>query len=246
MEHPLDLDKLQKKEMQAQRDASKLTDAFVSEHISMVEALASNIVAKGKLPMGIEFEDVVSWGVEGLIKAKNNFDDSKGSAFKTYAYYRIRGEMYDRIRREWQYRNPTNYQEQKKLIQEKISEVIESAIDEMNKSDNAPSVSQMVSDLVSTSSMVCLISTGNMEELEGQLDPVLEDMDSSTSEIWDEVNQLDPEEKRLIELFYVEGMKQKEIADELKFSKSKVCRLHMKALEKLKRRLERMQEVVRE
>ena len=42
----------------------------------------------------------------------------------------------------------------------------------------------------------------------------------------------------MIELFYIHGLKQVEIAEHLKLSKSRICRIHMNVLEKLKKRLQ--------
>ena len=62
------------------------------------------------------------------------------------------------------------------------------------------------------------------------------------SVLTEEIDELKEDEKRIVQLFYVEGLKQKEIADHMKYSKSKVCRIHMKVLDKLKRRLKRRAE----
>ena len=43
-------------------------------------------------------------------------------------------------------------------------------------------------------------------------------------------------------MFYIKGYKQNEIAKTLKYSNSRVCRIHMKVLEKLKRRLEKYED----
>lgn len=43
----------------------------------------------------VELEELISLGTEGLIQAAMRYDDSKSSAFTTFAYYRIRGAIYD-------------------------------------------------------------------------------------------------------------------------------------------------------
>ena len=58
----------------------------------------------------------------------------------------------------------------------------------------------------------------------------------------EEVETLDEVERSVVSLFYGEGMSQKEIAQKLTYSPSKVCRIHMKLLKKLKRRLARAEE----
>lgn len=236
-ENSVDIDYLQQQEARSQYETESLPETFFEEFNSIVEAIASSVAGKGSLPTGIEFDDLKSWGTEGLIKAYRNYDKTKGSQFKTYAYYRIRGEIYDRVRAEWQYRNPREYQKHRKEMQEKVAEVIEDALD--SNSSGRP-LEQSISDVLASSAVVCLMSLDNIENVEGIQDQnEQEDQDDGYNILWEEVETLDMEERQLIKLFYNEGLKQKEIAERLNYSRSKVCRIHMKALEKLKKSLEK-------
>ena len=67
--------------------------------------------------------------------------------------------------------------------------------------------------------------------------PEIEKVDQTYDDLWNEINTLDDIEIQLVKLFYVNGMKQKEIAKHLDLSQSKVCRVHLKVLKKLKHRL---------
>lgn len=205
----------------------------------MIEAIVAGISGSGRIPPGLEFDDLVSWGIEGLIKAHRNFNPDKGSQFKTYAYYRIKGEVLDKIRVEWRYRNPNDYNEYKRRVRERIADVTEEALDTEERQGGQGS-DEFVYNLVSNSAMVCLMSYENLEipsEVQGTRDPEIEYIDGKETVLWDEINDLEEDEKRLIEMFYVHGYKQKEIAEKLNCSRSTICRMHMKVLEKLKHRL---------
>jgi len=239
----INIDNLQYQEVALTRDQAVISDDFVNEHITLIQAVASNVSSGTKLPTGLTFGDLVNYGVEGLIKAKSKFDESKGTQFKTYAFYRIRGEILDSIRREWSYRNPQDYQHHKKRIEDRIAQVTQDSI--MPK---AGEHQMSVGDLISNSAMAYLISLEDVDEVissaskasdlaEEVLDQV--DLELYRSVLLEEVQALESEEKTIIKLFYFEDMKQKDIAEKLKMSKSKVCRVHMKLLEKLRRRLER-------
>jgi len=234
----LDLGRLQHQAMMQGRTLPPLDDNFVMEHQSMIEAIASTIVGRGALPTGVEFDDLVSWGGEGLIKAYRNYRSDKGTTFKTYAYYRIRGEMYDRIRSEWQYRNPVDYAEQRRKIQERIADVVEEAL-ATNMDVSGTEIEERMTHLISDSAIVCLVSLEGVEEVEGVSDDRFDMVESNHSELWDEVSKLDAEERQVIEMFYIHGLKQKEISEKLNQSRSRICRIHMKVLEKLRRRLSR-------
>ncbi|MEX2245178.1 MAG: FliA/WhiG family RNA polymerase sigma factor [Dehalococcoidia bacterium] len=60
---------------------------------------AVNRIAVGSTSGGIlQYEDMVSCGVQGLIEAYYSFDPNKGAKFSTYALPRIRGAILDSIR----------------------------------------------------------------------------------------------------------------------------------------------------
>ncbi len=204
----------------------------------MIEAIVANITSSSKPPSGIEFQDMVSWGVEGLIKAHKNFDPTKGSQFKTYAFYRIRGEILDKIRSEWRYRNPNDYNEYRRNIQERVADYAEAILEDPDSKNE--SVEDYLTGLLNNSAMVCMLSLENIEvisDTEGTRDPELEFMSGQEDPVWEEVKKLKDDERRIIELFYVEGKKQKEIAEEMNYSRSTVCRMHTKILGKLRHRL---------
>ncbi|MDA1353870.1 MAG: sigma-70 family RNA polymerase sigma factor [bacterium] len=221
----------------------------MSEHYAVVEAVASTIAAGGKMPPGVEYEDLLSWGVEGLVKANRNFDKDKGTQFRTYANFRVRGEILDNIRKEWSQRSQSAYKNFQEKIQERIAEVVEGSI-ETESGGTVDESKKKVSDLLSNSAIVYLLSLDDMsvssmaervEDSSTNIEETYEVRDDS-SVIWNATTELEPLEQTLIKLFYKEERNQKEIADILKLSRSKVCRLHSKALEKLRRRVFRQYE----
>lgn len=229
---------LTRADIRKKHEAEVVTDEFITEHISVVESIASTILGMGKVPPCIEFNDLVSWGVEGLIKAKKNFKGDKGAQFKTYAYYRIRGEILDKIRSEWQHRNPGDYEDYRRKIQEKIAEV---AIGHLENADgDSTTVQESMHTLIENSGMVFMISAEEYElesDKKGTQNPEVEHVDESSGVLWEEIKNLTNEEQEIVDMFYVRGLKQVEIADRLNYSRSKVCRLHMQVLGKLRNRL---------
>ncbi|MBI4512362.1 MAG: sigma-70 family RNA polymerase sigma factor [Deltaproteobacteria bacterium] len=70
---------------------------LVDDHLALVRSLASQV--KCDLMPPVELDDLVSYGTEGLIEAANRFDASLGVGFRAYAFYRVRGAIYDGLRR---------------------------------------------------------------------------------------------------------------------------------------------------
>ncbi|MEZ4652046.1 MAG: sigma-70 family RNA polymerase sigma factor [Candidatus Eisenbacteria bacterium] len=77
--------------------ASTPPEALVEQYRSFVTALAKKILKS--LPSFVELEDLEAYGTIGLIESSRRFDPSRGVQFKTFAYYRIRGAIYDGIRK---------------------------------------------------------------------------------------------------------------------------------------------------
>lgn len=73
--------------------SSRSPEELINECQGLVRSLASTI--HRKLPPSVELDDLVSYGQVGLAEAAKEFDPSRGSRFSTYAYYRIRGAIYD-------------------------------------------------------------------------------------------------------------------------------------------------------
>jgi RNA polymerase sigma factor (sigma-70 family) len=63
--------------------------------------LVKYIIRKSNItpPKGMDYDDLVAFGIEGLAKASRDYDDSMGAKFSTYAWIRIKGEILDAIAR---------------------------------------------------------------------------------------------------------------------------------------------------
>ena len=72
------------------------SDALILEHLPTVRYVARRI--HKQLPQHVEFEELVSAGIVGLIDAVAKFKNEKNTQFKTYAQFRIRGAILDSLR----------------------------------------------------------------------------------------------------------------------------------------------------
>jgi RNA polymerase sigma factor for flagellar operon FliA len=71
-------------------------ETIILRYAPLVKYVAGR-VAIG-LPANVEFDDLVSYGVFGLMDAIEKFDASRGIKFETYAIARIRGAILDGLR----------------------------------------------------------------------------------------------------------------------------------------------------
>ena len=69
---------------------------LVEQYSEYVVRIAKQV--KRTLSPNIETDDLISYGMTGLIEAAERFDPSLGANFSTFSYYRIRGAIYDGLR----------------------------------------------------------------------------------------------------------------------------------------------------
>ena len=143
---------------------SKMSDAVYQEFLPLVEAVASVISSTMSLPTGACRDDLINYGVEGLMimKATKRFDDSKGASFKTFAFYRIRGEIMDQLRKEWALRSPSVYAKYRQKIEDRITDMTANIL------SGARTPSGSLSDMVANSAMVYLVSMEDFDQVSGE------------------------------------------------------------------------------
>ena len=220
----------------------------IEAYMPLVHSIASMVSGKG-LPPNIEYDDLVSDGTVGLMKAWENFDPDRGVKFETYSSYRIRGEILDGLKSY----NPVPYRVQvmvrdlaKKGVKAVMSGKKEEDIlekKELSETEFKQAIKR-IKKIISASALMYLLSLEQMsgEGIEaavpGESTPAAEaEFDELKERIRGVVQDLPPLQKKVVELFYNKGMNQKTIAKELKLSRPKVCRLLGKAINIIRNRI---------
>ena len=70
---------------------------MIEQHRSYVYSLAHEIIEE--LSAQVDLEELIAYGNLGLVEAAERYDPRRGVAFTTFAYYRIRGAIYDGLRK---------------------------------------------------------------------------------------------------------------------------------------------------
>ncbi|MBR4777116.1 MAG: FliA/WhiG family RNA polymerase sigma factor [Lachnospiraceae bacterium] len=225
----------------------QLREKLIIEYSGLVKVVA------GKLSMylgyNVEYDDLVGYGVFGLIDAIDKFDYGKGIKFETYASLRIRGEILDQIRKmDWIPR--TVRQKQKQLdmayrkieertgrlaTDEEIAEELGITLDELCNMQNETKVSNIIS------------LDEYMEQGDSKVEPVetkeymqpdrVVEKEELKKLLLEVLETLTEKEKKVILLYYYEEMTLKEISNVMDVSESRVSQLHSKALIKMRQRL---------
>ena len=94
-------------------------ERLVLENMTMVRFIARSIYAR--LPQHIEFEELISAGIIGLLDAIDKFDSRKQVQFKSYAQFRVRGAILDSFRiSDW---SPRELRRKGRAIEENIRDL---------------------------------------------------------------------------------------------------------------------------
>ncbi|MDD5382856.1 MAG: sigma-70 family RNA polymerase sigma factor [Candidatus Margulisbacteria bacterium] len=222
----------------------------VEVFMPLVHSIAAMVSGKG-LPPNIEYDDLVSDGTIGLMKAWENFDADRGVKFETYASYRIRGEILDGLKNY----NPVPYRVQvmvRDLAKKGVNSVVGGREDEEDKllekkelsEDEFKQAVKRIKKIVSASALMYLLSLEEMADIgveapvPGETTPAAElEFAEMKERIRSVVQDLPPLQRQVVELFYHKGINQKTIAAKLKLSRPKVCRLLARAVNTIKSKL---------
>ena len=222
-------------------------EQIIQEYIPLVKYIASRVMfSKNKY---MEYEDLVSYGMIGLIDAINKFDNNKGMKFSSYASIRIKGAMIDELRKN----RPISKGAMDKLnrynkaIEELQSELLREPTNNEISKHLGISLSEVaeVENYINYISMVSLENVIFSDDEDINLMGVIEDKNSPSPdsyledkeklEILTEAIELLKEKDRMIlNLYYYEGLTLKEIGKVLEVSESRVCQLHSRAIRNLR------------
>ncbi len=73
---------------------------MIVEHLPLVAFVVNRMPSEGAGAVGIDRDDAISYGVEGLIHAVDAFDPTRGTTFASFAIQRIRGSILDAVRKQ--------------------------------------------------------------------------------------------------------------------------------------------------
>ncbi|MBO5166924.1 MAG: FliA/WhiG family RNA polymerase sigma factor [Lachnospiraceae bacterium] len=236
-------------------DYGRTRDSEIREKIILEYAPLVKLVA-GRLSMylgyNVEYEDLVSYGIFGLIDAIDKFDNMKEVKFETYASLRIRGAILDQIRKmDWIPR--TIRQKQKKIdsvmkeieltmgraaTDEEIAEKLGITDDEYLEWQSQMKITNVVSlnEYMEQGSEVP--SEGNRHTTARFESPEENIEKEELKQVLEQTLQLLTEkERKVILLYYYEELTLKEISNILEVSESRVSQLHTRALQKMKEKM---------
>lgn len=224
------------KRAQSGDDGAK--EELVKENIPLVKSVVKRFKGRG------EYDDLMQLGAIGFIKAIQNFDETYGVRFSTYAVPMISGEIKRFLRDD----GAVKVSRWAKTLVQKINVFID---EKLKSGEKEPTVDEIAQNFgVEAEQVVFAMDTGHyllsLSSTVGDDDVTLEDKivgDRSPDEDLDKImlkdfiEDLPEREKKVIILRYFRDKTQSEIAAELGVSQVQVSRIECKVLQKLKEKL---------
>jgi RNA polymerase sigma factor for flagellar operon FliA len=78
---------------------SQTRQEMITRHMPLVAFVVSRMSTDNQKTLGLDREDALAYGVEGLIQSVDAFDETRGTSFASFAVRRIRGSILDAIRK---------------------------------------------------------------------------------------------------------------------------------------------------
>lgn len=227
-------------------------DRLIRSHLHLVNFLSDRMATQ--VPAYMTRDDIVSAAMLGLVDAASRFDPGKGILFKTFAEVRIRGAIFDEVRRlDW-------FSRSMREKQGRVADAVETLEKRLGRSPEEEEIARemgvgleeyrQVLGEISHLGCISLNETiddvendhelmENLEDKEGKSPAEYYEAKELTRELAEHIGRLSEKERLVVSLYYYEELTQKEIAEVLRLSEGRVSQLHSQALVKLKVSLER-------
>ncbi|MCR4788032.1 MAG: FliA/WhiG family RNA polymerase sigma factor [Lachnospiraceae bacterium] len=232
----------------ARTKSPDLREQLILEYAPLVKLVAGRLSMY--LGYNVEYEDLCSYGIFGLIDAIDKFDSMKEVKFETYASLRIRGSILDQIRKmDW---IPRTIRQRQRKIDQVMHEIEATKGRPATDEEIAASLGITDDDYAEWQSQMKITGIVSLDEFMETGAEVPSDQRTQyrfdapeevieKAELKEKLKEalalLTEKEQLVITMYYYEDMTLKEIACVMEVSESRVSQLHTKALAKMKNKM---------
>jgi RNA polymerase sigma factor for flagellar operon FliA len=206
---------------------NETTARLIERYRGYAEALARDIAAD--LPAHVDRDDLLASAMTGLVEAASRFDPARGAHFKTYAYYRIRGSVFDELARMGGVR------------QQAVGSQVDAALDDLTESHPSDDPEALIEQIdrvlgrIAAATVLLGIQDAPIECESLESDPLhTAGLDEWRIRLADAMTGLPPDEQTILQMHYFQHATLTECAAQLGKHKAWISRLHARALDRLR------------
>jgi RNA polymerase sigma factor FliA len=226
------------------RPGSAKENELVQEYLPLVKNVVGRLAMS--LPPHVDVEDLYSAGLVGLLNAVRNYDPEGGSTFESYARVRIRGAIFDELRRlDWV---PRSVHDKARKVQSVMQQLEQEKGEMPTDAEMAKALNITVEEYeeliaqIRPTTFISLDSVHGGEEGgdnpyhesiedESQEDPVDLAARRELAAVIEKRLQTLPEmQRKVLALYYFEDMRLREIAEVFGVTESRICQIHSQAI----------------
>ncbi len=227
-------------------------EAIILEYMRVVKYIAGRMAIH--VPSSVEMDDLISWGVLGLLDAVDRYDHRQNVKFSTYATIRVRGAIIDQIRSlDWAPRSLRAMARKIGSARDKLRQ--ENGAEPMNV-DIAEELGvpvEQVEDVIAQVQTAHVLALDDYLPSESGEDGRRGDMTSDAAALSPEdmareqekqehlvqaILRLPDQQQKVLNLYYYEELTLKEIGVVLDVSESRICQIHSAAMKALRKAMQ--------
>lgn len=213
-------------------------DELVERYRPYVYSIVKQVLQS--FPVNVEFEELVSYGIIGLLEAADRYDPRRKVSFVTFSYYRIKGAVFDGLRQMGILtRTPNDAWARREAV---LNDLTQTAADDETESaadvdDEIETVRKYVDSLI-PAYLLSLSEEKTPDVADArELPNEIVEFRETVKLVRETVSELPEKERHIIESLYFKHLSTTELAKQMGVNKSWVSRLHSKAVDRLRQRL---------
>jgi RNA polymerase sigma factor for flagellar operon FliA len=238
------------------KEQGSLESDVVQAYLPLVKHVVGRLAIS--LPSHVDYEDLYSAGMVGLLNAIRNFDPQGGSSFESYARVRIRGSVFDELRRmDWVPRSIHDKARRVQSVMQKIEQIkgrIPTDAEVARELNLSLDEYEKLMDEIRPATFICLDAAPQASEDSDETSHkmVANDNEEDPQEqaarrelakvIAERLEQLPEVQRKVLALYYFEDMRMREIAGALGVTESRVCQIHSQAILAIRSYLRRFED----
>lgn len=231
-----------------QEGATEARQKLITHYLYLVKYAVGRMLVH--LPGHLDPDDLIGYGMMGLIQSVEKFELARNVRFETFAMTRIRGAVLDQLRAmDWM---PRSLRQKAKEIEQAISKIEQqtgrTAEEDAIASELGMDVETLRQTLNETSFLVLsldyLLNPGEGNETLGASIPDTgmrpeehAEQEALREALAQAIKTLPEREQKLIAFYYFEGLTMKEIGRVLQVTEARICQLHAQAIHRLRARM---------